>query len=65
MLSDDSDDETIFGDDDQDEDLDLFSRLEQQRGELEKELGEDMFIEVYRTVQVNIALVFAYLKTNK
>nr|KAG5709257.1 hypothetical protein BaRGS_018009 [Batillaria attramentaria] len=47
----DSDDETVFGDDDEAEDLDLFSRLEQQRADLEKELGFDKFIEVYKTVQ--------------
>ena len=40
----------MFGDDD--EDVDLFSRLEQQREELEKELGFEKFIEIYKTVQV-------------
>ena len=50
LLTDDSDDETVFGDDD--EDVDLFSRLEQQREELEKELGFEKFIEIYKTVQV-------------
>lgn len=40
----------MFGD--EDEDVDLFSRLEQQREELEKELGFEKFIEIYKTVQV-------------
>ena len=40
----------MFGDDD--EDVDLFSRLEQQREELEKELGFEKFIKIYKTVQV-------------
>ncbi|KAL8576452.1 hypothetical protein ACOMHN_049019 [Nucella lapillus] len=45
----DSDEETEFGDDD--EDLDLFSRLEQQREELERDLGFERFIHIYKTVQ--------------
>ncbi|KAK7097527.1 hypothetical protein V1264_004489 [Littorina saxatilis] len=45
----DSDEETVFGDDD--EDLDLFGRLEQQRAELEADLGFDKFINIYKTVQ--------------
>ena len=48
----DSDEETVFGDDDDGEDLDLYSRLEQQREELESELGFDKFFEVYNTVKV-------------
>ncbi|XP_056011940.1 serine/threonine-protein kinase Nek1-like isoform X3 [Ostrea edulis] len=46
--SDDSDHDTQFGDDD---DFDLFSRLEESRAELESELGCDKFLKVYKTVQ--------------
>lgn len=47
--SDESDRDTQFGDDE--EDYDLFSRLEESRAELEGELGCDRFLKVYKTVQ--------------
>ncbi|VDI63704.1 NIMA (never in mitosis gene a)-related kinase [Mytilus galloprovincialis] len=47
--SDESDVDTQFGDDD--EDFDLFSRLEESRAELEGQLGCDKFLKVYKTVQ--------------
>ncbi|XP_060075808.1 serine/threonine-protein kinase Nek1-like [Ylistrum balloti] len=47
--SDESDADTQFGDDD--DDFDLFSRLEESRAELENQLGCDRFLKVYKTVQ--------------
>nr|XP_022325749.1 serine/threonine-protein kinase Nek1-like isoform X1 [Crassostrea virginica] len=47
--SDESDRDTQFGDDE--EDYDLFSRLEESRAELEGQLGCDKFLKVYKTVQ--------------
>ncbi|CAC5407668.1 unnamed protein product [Mytilus coruscus] len=47
--SDESDVDTQFGDDD--DDFDLFSRLEESRAELEGQLGCDKFLKVYKTVQ--------------
>ncbi|XP_062603660.1 serine/threonine-protein kinase Nek1-like [Saccostrea cucullata] len=47
--SDESDRDTQFGDDE--DDYDLFSRLEESRAELESELGCEKFLKVYKTVQ--------------
>ncbi|KAK3100216.1 hypothetical protein FSP39_016451 [Pinctada imbricata] len=47
--SDESDADTQFGDDE--DNFDLFSRLEESRAELETELGCDKFLKVYKTVQ--------------
>lgn len=51
-FTDESDRDTQFGDDE--EDYDLFSRLEESRAELEGELGCDRFLKVYKTVQVSL-----------
>ena len=58
LLTADSDDETVFGDDE--EDGDLFSRLEQQREELEGELGFEKFINIYKTVQVRAGTLLKF-----
>lgn len=50
IFIDESDRDTQFGDDE--EDYDLFSRLEESRAELEGQLGCDKFLKVYKTVQV-------------
>ena len=42
------------GEDDYFEDGDLFSRLEEIRDHLEKELGSDMLVKAYEAVQVFI-----------
>ncbi|XP_076446398.1 uncharacterized protein LOC143283892 [Babylonia areolata] len=51
---DDTDSETVFGDGDMeegDDDLDLTSRLEQQRKDLERLLGSATFMKAYKAVQ--------------
>ena len=58
----DSDDETTFGDDDNDssgnvatKDFDRFGRLEEMRMQLEEQLGVEKLVEVYQAIQVNQA----------
>ena len=46
MLPDDADDEFF-------EEDDMFSRIEETREMLERELGCDTFVQAYKTVQVN------------
>lgn len=53
QFSDESDDETTFGDGEEEEaDYDRFGRLEQCRAELEAELGIEKLIAVYQAIQV-------------
>jgi len=51
------------GEDDYFEDDDLFSRLEEIRDHLEKELGVDLLIKAYRAVQVlmKFSVLFKFL----
>lgn len=58
-FTDESDRDTQFGDDE--EDYDLFSRLEESRAELEGELGCDRFLKVYKTVQVSLVNIDPHL----
>lgn len=61
-FTDESDRDTQFGDDE--EDYDLFSRLEESRAELEGELGCDRFLKVYKTVQVSLVNIDPHLSVS-
>ena len=45
-------DEDVFEDDEYFEEADMFSRLEEMRENLEKQLGCETFLRAYKTVQV-------------
>ncbi|XP_050417148.1 serine/threonine-protein kinase Nek1 isoform X2 [Patella vulgata] len=52
LFAGDSDGETTFGDDDnEDDEYDVYGRLEEARAELEEVLGFDLFIKVYKAIQ--------------